>query len=125
MATPRYRLHVVPATRRIGRLFLPGWLAITVGRDIWTWRPLAGPELEHELCHVRQWQRYGPRFIPRYVRASWQAWRAGGDPYRDNVFEAAARAATERGARVPLSGRTNERAADPGPAVPPGGRRSG
>ena len=24
--------------------FLPGWLAITIGRDIWTWRPLAGPE---------------------------------------------------------------------------------
>ncbi|HXR26223.1 MAG TPA: hypothetical protein VN771_00030 [Candidatus Baltobacteraceae bacterium] len=90
---PRYRLHVVPATRRIGRLFLPGWLAITIGRDIWSWRPLAGPELAHELCHVRQWHRYGWLFVPRYVRASWRAWRAGGDPYRDNSFEVAARRA--------------------------------
>lgn len=95
MATPRYRVHVVPATRRIGRLFLPGWLAITIGRDIWTWRPLAVPELEHELCHVRQWQRHGLRFIPRYLRASWRAWRAGGDAYRDNAFEVAARRAAE------------------------------
>lgn len=96
MAIPPYRVHVVPATRRIGRLFLPGWLAITIGRDIWTWRPLAGPDLEHELCHVRQWRRYGLRFIPRYGRASWRAWRAGGDPYRDNAFEVAARRAADR-----------------------------
>jgi hypothetical protein len=90
---PRYRLHIVPATRRIGHLFLPGWLAITIGRDIWSWRALTSPELAHELCHVRQWQRYGLRFIPRYVRASWRAWSAGGDPYRDNAFEVAARRA--------------------------------
>ena len=64
MATPRYRVHIVPATRRIGRMFLPGWLAITIGRDIWTWRPLAGPELAHELCHVRQWDRYGAALHP-------------------------------------------------------------
>ena len=80
MATPRYRVHVVPATRRIGRLFLPGWLAITIGHDIWTWRPLAGPELAHELCHVRQWDRYGSCFIPRYLRASWQRVAGRGRP---------------------------------------------
>ncbi|HTS14114.1 MAG TPA: hypothetical protein VMH24_00485 [Candidatus Sulfotelmatobacter sp.] len=99
MAPPRYRLHVVPATRRVGAVFLRGWLAITIGRDIWSWRPLDGPELAHELCHVRQWERYGPRFIPRYARASWRAWRGGGDPYRDNAFEAAAREAARDGAR--------------------------
>jgi len=90
---PSFRLHVVPASRRVGGLFLPGWLAITVGRDILSWRDLTGPELAHELCHVRQWQRYGLRFIPRYLRASWRAWRGGGDPYRDNAFEIAARRA--------------------------------
>lgn len=95
----RYRVHVVPVTRRIGLLFLPDWLAITIGRDIWSWRPMTGPELEHELCHVRQWRRYGLLFVPRYLRASWRAWRTGGDPYRDNAFEVAARrAATDPGA---------------------------
>jgi len=93
---PSFRLHVVPASRRVGGLFLPGWLAITVGRDILSWRDLTGPELAHELCHVRQWQRYGLRFIPRYLRASWRAWRVGRDPYRDNAFEVAARRAADR-----------------------------
>ncbi len=85
------RLHVLPWLRRIGGLWLPDWLAITVGRHIWAWRPLSESELAHELCHVRQWRRYGPRFIARYVRASWRAWRRGGHPYRDNAFEVAAR----------------------------------
>jgi hypothetical protein len=73
---------------------LHGWLAITIGRHIWAWRDLDQAELAHELCHVQQWRRYGARFIARYARASWRAWRAGGDPYRDNAFEAAARRAT-------------------------------
>jgi hypothetical protein len=93
---PSFRIHVVPASRRVGGLFLRGWLAITVGRDILSWRDLTGPELAHELCHVRQWQRYGLRFIPRYLRASWRAWRVGRDPYRDNAFEIAARRAADR-----------------------------
>ena len=95
---PTYRLHVVPRLRGIGgRLVLRDWLAITVGQDIWSWRQLDEAELAHELCHVRQWQRYGLRFIARYARASWHAWLAGGDPYRDNVFEVAARRASAPG----------------------------
>ena len=85
------RLHIVPGLRRPGGWFLPGWLAITIGGQTWAWRRLEPAELAHEACHVAQWQRYGARFIPRYLRASWRAWRAGGDAYRDNAFEVAAR----------------------------------
>jgi hypothetical protein len=73
-------------------MLIPDWLAITIGRDIWTWRALSEAELAHELEHVRQWQRFGPLFVPRYAWASWRAARAGGHWYRDNAFEVAARA---------------------------------
>ncbi len=94
---PDHRLIVLPWLRRPGRiLLLPNWLAITVGRWIFAWRPLDEAELAHELTHVRQWQRYGLRFIPRYLRASWRAAsREGGDGYRDNPFEREARTAED------------------------------
>jgi len=95
--TPAHRLHVVPGLRGIGdRLLLPGWLAMTIGRNVWTWRPLTDAELAHELEHVRQWGRFGLRYVPRYARASWRAVRAGRHWYRDNAFEVAARGAAER-----------------------------
>jgi hypothetical protein len=88
---------IVPWLRLPGsRLVLPGWLAITIGPVIVSWRALDGPELAHELEHVRQWRRHGLRFIPRYLRASRGAARAGGDGYRDNPFEVAARRAADR-----------------------------
>lgn len=86
-------VHVLPWLRPLGERLLAGWLAITLGRHTFAWRPLDAAELAHEACHVAQWQRYGPRFIARYVRASWLAWRAGGSAYRDNAFERAAQAA--------------------------------
>jgi hypothetical protein len=95
---PGHRLHVVPGLKSIGNLLLRDWLAITIGRDIWTWRPLSKAELAHELEHVRQWDRNGLLYIPRYARASWQALRRGGNWYRDNAFELAARAAAGRAA---------------------------
>jgi hypothetical protein len=92
--TPGHRLHVVPRLRRIGAAMLVrDWLAITIERDIWTWRALSDAELAHELEHVRQWGRHGLLYIPRYARASWRAMRAGGNWYRDNEYEIAARAA--------------------------------
>ena len=45
---------------------------------------------EHERVHVRQYERWGPLFLPAYGLASLLAWRRGGDPYRDNRFEAEA-----------------------------------
>jgi hypothetical protein len=41
----------------------------------------------HERVHVRQYERWGPLFIPLYLAASAWAWACGRDPYRDNVFE--------------------------------------
>jgi hypothetical protein len=82
------------------RLVLPNWLAITIGRWIFAWRDLDVAELEHELTHVKQWSRYGLLFIPRYIRASREAARLGGDRYWDNPFEREAiEAALEAGKR--------------------------
>ena len=85
---PRHRVFVVPWLRRpMRRAVLPNWLAITIGRWIFAWRPLDEAELAHELAHVRQWAHHGVRFIPRYLAASRTAARRGGDRYRDNAFE--------------------------------------
>ena len=56
---------------------------VVIGRD--------GPTLDqtrlHERVHVRQYERWGPLFIPVYFLCSgWQWWR-GGHPYLDNPFE--------------------------------------
>ena len=96
-ATSTHHCIVVPSLRRPGaRWLLPGWLAITVGPVIVSWRPLDAAELAHELEHVGQWRRHGLRFIPRYLGAARSAVRRGGDRYLDNPFEVAARRAADR-----------------------------
>ncbi len=45
---------------------------------------------EHELVHVRQYERWGPLFVPAYLTASAWQWMRGRDPYWDNPFERAA-----------------------------------
>jgi hypothetical protein len=42
---------------------------------------------EHEMVHVRQYERWGPFFGPSYVLCSLVLWLAGKDAYRDNPFE--------------------------------------
>ena len=42
---------------------------------------------EHERVHVRQYERWGPLFIPAYLLASVWALVRGRDPYLDNHFE--------------------------------------
>ena len=42
---------------------------------------------DHELVHVRQYERWGPLFIPAYLLASLYQRLAGRDAYRDNPFE--------------------------------------
>ena len=91
---PPYRLVILPWLRAIGRRWImPDWLAITIGPLILAWRPPSEQELAHEVAHVRQWRRHGVLFVPRYLLASQRAARAGGDRYRDNVFEIEARRA--------------------------------
>jgi hypothetical protein len=41
----------------------------------------------HELVHVRQYERWGPLFIPAYLVCSLVIRLRGGDAYRDNPFE--------------------------------------
>lgn len=41
----------------------------------------------HEHVHVRQYERWGPFFLPAYAIASIAAAARGGDAYRDNRFE--------------------------------------
>ena len=42
---------------------------------------------EHEMVHVRQYERWGPFFIPAYLGCSLVLLLAGKDAYRDNPFE--------------------------------------
>ncbi|HET7481614.1 MAG TPA: hypothetical protein VFK89_02010 [Actinomycetota bacterium] len=48
-----------------------------IDRRVWT----------HELVHVRQYERWGPFFVPAYLVASLFAVADGGHLYRDNRFE--------------------------------------
>jgi len=52
---------------------------------------------EHEMVHVRQYERWGPFFVPAYLFCSAAAWLRGKDPHKDNPFERQAyREAPER-----------------------------
>jgi hypothetical protein len=41
----------------------------------------------HELVHVRQYERWGPLFVPAYLACWGYLWLTRRDPYRDNPFE--------------------------------------
>lgn len=41
----------------------------------------------HEHVHVRQYERWGPLFIPAYLGCSAWLWVRGKNPYLDNPFE--------------------------------------
>ena len=90
-----HRVVIWPWLRWLGPLLLRDWLAITIGRTIFAWRALNEPELEHELEHVRQWDRMGILFPIAYLAESVRARRAGTRWYHDNRFEADARIAAE------------------------------
>jgi hypothetical protein len=42
---------------------------------------------EHELVHVRQYERWGPFFVPTYLFWWVVLWLARKHPYHDNPFE--------------------------------------
>jgi hypothetical protein len=46
----------------------------------------------HEQVHVRQYERWGPLFVPAYLLSSLVQLMRRRDPYRDNYFEREARA---------------------------------
>jgi hypothetical protein len=41
----------------------------------------------HEQVHVRQYERWGPLFVPAYLLSSLAQWVCGRRPYLDNHFE--------------------------------------
>lgn len=73
---------------RAGTLLCGGAAAMTLGHVI------LGMDAEclaacrsHEHVHVRQYERWGPFFLPAYCIASVWVYVHGGDLYRDNLFE--------------------------------------
>ena len=42
---------------------------------------------DHEMVHVRQFERWGPLMGPAYLGCSFVLWIMGRRPYRDNPFE--------------------------------------
>lgn len=93
--TTRSRIHVWPWLRTAGRVAIPNWLAITIGRHIFAWRTMTEAELAHELVHVRQWEEHGWRFPFLYAAEALRA-RRRGHWYRDNRFEVEARGEIRR-----------------------------
>jgi hypothetical protein len=68
--------------------FLRGALAVTFGHVV---LGQTVGELnrcrDHELVHVRQYERWGPLFLPAYVGCSLVLSLCGRDRYLDNPFE--------------------------------------
>ena len=84
-----------PGVRRLVEALAPAGrsvLAITFGHVVLARdRGALERSRTHEAEHVRQYERWGPAFLPAYLLASLSAALRGGDPYRDNRFERAAR----------------------------------
>lgn len=65
-----------------------GAAAMTLGHVVWGCdRHCLDRSRRHEHVHVRQYERWGPLFVPAYFMASYIAYRRGLNPYFDNVFE--------------------------------------
>ena len=56
---------------------------VVLGQD----RACLAESRDHEHVHVRQYERWGPLFLPAYFLASYFAWRRGENPYFGNRFE--------------------------------------
>jgi hypothetical protein len=65
--------------------------AMTLGHVVLCVDEIDDATWAHELVHVRQYERLGPFFLPAYALSSLVALSRGGNAYRDNRFERAAR----------------------------------
>jgi hypothetical protein len=85
-----------------------GWRyrAITLGHCVLCVDEIDPDLMAHEMVHVRQFERWGPLLLFAYPAASVRALASGGHYYRDNYFEAQARASTTP---VPPGGGESER----------------
>jgi len=94
--------------KRMARVPQPfGFSAMTLGHVILAVDRSALAQLRlHEHVHVRQYERWGPLFLPAYLLSSLLQLLRGRNPYRENHFERqayAAVAARRRMAREPSS----------------------
>ncbi len=77
--------------------FGQGALALTLGHTVLGQTGAAlDISRDHELVHVRQFERWGPLMGPAYLGCSLMHWVMGRRPYRDNPFE---RQAFEEGSK--------------------------
>jgi hypothetical protein len=83
----------------VGRYFEMQMMPVqaqTLGRYVFARCPVPEHTLEHEIEHIRQWQRFGPLYLPLYFGSSALALLRGRRPYWDNRFESAARRRADR-----------------------------
>ncbi len=80
-------IHGTRVAAALGSLWMPA-MAITLGHCVLGQSAAAlAITRTHERVHVRQYQRWGPVFIPAYL-AAWAYLRSKGrDGYRENPFE--------------------------------------
>ena len=80
----------------LGRFFLgEGAMALTLGHTILGQTDAAlDISRDHEMVHVRQYERWGPLMGPAYLGCSLILWLMRRKPYHDNPFE---RQAYEKG----------------------------
>jgi hypothetical protein len=90
---------IITRLLRTGLPWVGSGAAITFGHVVWGCdENCLELSREHERVHVRQYERWGPLFIPLYLAMSAFAAARGLDPYRDNRFE---RQAFEHEDRIP------------------------
>ena len=77
------------AGRVLARLPAPlAFSAMTLGHVILAVdRPALNHLRQHEHVHVRQYEHWGPLFLPAYLLSSLVQLVRGRDPYRENHFE--------------------------------------
>ncbi|MBL8328813.1 MAG: signal peptide prediction [Rubrivivax sp.] len=77
---------------RLGRLAARSpFAALTLGHVILAVSAAEADRLgAHERSHVRQYEAWGPFFVPAYLLAGAWAWLCGGCAHADNPFERAA-----------------------------------
>ena len=88
--------RIVTTLLRRGLPWVGPGSAITLGHVVWGCdQRCLDRTRTHERVHVKQYERWGPLFIPAYLVASLVAHLRGFDAYRDNPFEVEAYAVSD------------------------------
>ena len=80
-------IHGPRVAEALSRMLLPA-LAMTLGHVVFGQNEAAlDITRAHERVHVRQYERWGPLFLPAYLMISMLLYLRGRDGYRENPFE--------------------------------------